>query len=219
MRHAQRLVPLMATVLGCALLAACSDEPAPAAVAAGQAGEPLPTPGAVSGSITGMPEPGSAPAPQPGVAVPPDPGTGDDAIIPLEAEPPSADLAAPAAAAPSVEAAVAVLRKYYAAINARDFATAESLWESGGRGGEGALAAFAGGFEGIAGVSVQLGAPGPLEAGPGSRYVTIPAIIEARHADGTLRRYGGSYTLRAPTEGAERGMWRISSAGLEERPR
>lgn len=219
MRPAGQFAPLLACLLACTLLAACSDEAAPATVTTGQAGEPLPTPGAVTGSITGMPEPGMAPPAQAIVVAPGDQADPGGVMIPGEAAPEPESPAAPAMAEPSVEAAVAVLRQYYAAINSRDFATAESLWDAGGRGIEGSVAMFAGGFDGIDGVSVQLGAPGQLEAAPGSHYVTIPVIVEARHADGTLRRYGGTYTLRADAEGGQRGAWRIASSGLQERPR
>lgn len=214
MRHAPRLVPLLA----CLVLAACSGDadraPGPRP---GGGDDALPAPGAVSGSVTGMPDPGQAPvAPAPPA---PDPASGPD---PLAQDP---ALVAPdgggmpvEAAEPGVDAAVEVMRRYYAAINARDHAGAHALWADGGRASGQSAGAFAAGFDAVDGASVQLGAPGPLAGDPGLRTVTIPASVEVRHADGSLRRYAGSYVLRM--EGAEPGQrqWRIASATLEERP-
>ena len=58
-----------------------------------------------------------------------------------------------------------------------------------------------------------------MEGAAGSRYVEIPVAVTARHEDGSLRRYAGSYTLRRAVvdgAGAEQRAWRIASAALQE---
>ena len=60
--------------------------------------------------------------------------------------------ASTAQAEPGAEAAVTVLRDYYAAINARDFARAHALWRQNPQ----TAAQFADGFAGTTGVSVEM---------------------------------------------------------------
>ena len=78
---------------------------------------------------------------------------------------------------------------------------------------------FAGGFSDTAKVTVSTGEPGRVEGAAGSRYVTIPVAVEAVQADGSVRHYDGSYTLRrAVVDGAtaEQRQWRISDADLRQ---
>lgn len=202
-------IALFATLL----LGACGrkeDVPAGARVASGEA---LPAPAAVSGSVTGMPEPGVAQAPPAPVA--------GEALAGME--PASAEAPAPAMdGVPAVDAdlppdaAVEVLRQYFAALNARDFPAAHGVWSDAGRADAQSLDVAAG-FDRAQGISAQLSAPGPLEGSVGSPTVAIPASIEVRQADGSLRRYAGSFVLTADgMDPAQRG-WRIASAALEER--
>ena len=206
----------IASSWGCALLcgfllAACGgDKPA----ATGEQGEELlPKPAAAGRSVTGMPDPGVASA-QP-IAQAPD-------IIELPDEADVGDGDAPgdiAAPDDNPDLAVSVVRDYYAAINARDYDTAYRAWSDGGRASGQSAQQFAAGFAGTEGVSVELGGPGPVEGAAGSRYVQVPVAVEARQADGSVRRYAGSYTLRmSVVDGAtpEQQAWHIASADLRE---
>ena len=102
----------------------------------------------------------------------------------------------PVAAEPGVADAVAVLERYYRAIDQGDYADAYALWSDGGRASGQEFAAFAAGFDDTASVAVDVGAPGRVEGAAGSRYVSIPVVVRATHDDGSEHRYAGDYTLR-----------------------
>ena len=202
-----------AALLACLALAACSRDDEVPAGARTATGEPLPAPAAISGSVTGMPEPGQA---QPAPASVADSAEAD-AIDPPAGEAPADLLPPPAASEPGAESAVAALRQYYAAINARDYPAAHALWADGGRASGQSLAGFSAAFADTEGSSVQFGPPGPVVDEGGSRTVNVPATVEARQLDGATRRYVGSYTLRIGTvDAAGQQDWRIVSASLAE---
>ena len=186
-----------------ALLAACGDrKPAGSDAATGE--ESLPKPAAAGGSVTGMPAPGAS-TPDPGRITEPAPAAIDDDGAQADAADPSN-----AQAEPGAEAAVAVLRDYYAAINARDFSRAYSLWRQNPQ----TPAQFADGFAGTTGVSVEIGVPGPVDAGAGQRSIEIPVRLDATQADGRVDRYAGRYLLhRSVIEGGNPD-WRIERATL-----
>lgn len=199
--HRFRFLP---AVLLATLLVACGDRK-PAGNDATIAEEGLPKPEATGGSATGMPAPGPST---------PDPGRFDDAATGPAT--PTDGMAQPAADAPvaqdepGAEAAVAVLRDYYAAINAHDFARAHALWRQNPQ----TVAQFADGFAGTAGVSVEIGAPGPVDAGAGQRFIEIPVKLDATQQDGRVDRYAGRYVLhRSVVEGGNPD-WRIERATL-----
>ena len=210
--RAHRIAASRGWALLCAvLLAACGGDKPAAESAQGE--EVLPKPAAAGRSVTGMPDPGVASA-QPTVQAPD--------IIELPGEVETGDLEAPGdVAAPddNPDAAVSVVRDYYAAINARDYDAAYRAWGDGGRASRQSAQLFAAGFAGTEGVSVELGGPGPVEGAAGSRYVQVPVAVEARQADSSVRRYAGSYTLRmSVVDGAtpEQQAWHIASADLRE---
>lgn len=192
---------LLLTPLLIAMLTACgSDKPAGAGADAQEAALPAP-PGAPGGSVTGMPTP-AASTPDPGLAA-------------LATAPPPAD-ATPASPDPvqdlaaDTDAALAVLRDYYAAINARDFPRAHALWRQNPQ----TPAQFADGFAGTTGVSIEIGTPGPVDAGAGQRFIEIAVRLEASLANGQLERYAGRYVLhRSVVEGGNP-TWRIERATL-----
>ncbi len=215
------------------LLSSCGDRQADARRDAA-APESLPAPVA-EGAVTGAPARrgdrtpslGEGPAPslpspeELGIAGPPavNPETGlgadPDGDGPLAA-PPAADTGA---AEPTAADAVALVRDYYAAINARQFQRAYALWSDGGQASGQTAQQFADGFAGTREVSVELGAPGRQDAGAGQRYIEVPVAIRATQADGSVRRFAGSYVLhRAVVDGAtaEQRSWRIRSADLRE---
>lgn len=203
----------------CLALAACANgDDAPGKSAAGK--DTLPMPGAVGGSVTGMPNPGEA------VVVPAVPEAVDDAgdVAAADAVPPPADAGndatayspaadMPALPEPGPDAAVAVLRDYYAAINAKDFARAYAAWRNSPQG----PAQFAESFADIAGVSVEIGPPGPIDAGAGQRHIEIPVRLDVTRLDGRLERHSGRYTLhRSVIEGGDP-QWKIVRTSLSPR--
>jgi hypothetical protein len=146
-----------------------------------------------------LPPPGETlPAPLPDAAQPPQ--------IQLPAEPTPAD-------------AVAVIDAYYAAIAANQYPRAYALWSGGGQASGQTAQQFAAGFADTASVSVDVGAPGRVDAAAGSRYIEVPVAVTATRRDGSLHRYAGAYTLRrAVVDGAtdEQRAWRLASADLRE---
>lgn len=229
------LVRVSALILSSALLVACGKDTGAGGSSRvnGVPDEQLPIPaGAPGGSVTGMP---GAPGPgQVGARV-----AGDANTVALDAdgnplpvadplpvdpatlpEPASEDGGYPIAEnEPSAEDAVAVVRDYYAAINGRNYAQAFALWSDSGRATGQSPQQFANGFAGTNGVSVELMAPGRVDAAAGSRYVEVPLSLTVTQDDGSQRKYVGMYTLRrAVADGAspEQRAWRIASADLRE---
>ncbi|MEH3106417.1 MAG: hypothetical protein PGN09_03785 [Sphingomonas fennica] len=130
------------------------------------------------------------------------------------------DRAAPAACRPdprSAEAAVAVVRLYYAAIDAGDFATAWAQWGPGGQPGRD-YAAFVAGFATTRSATVAVTGAVESDAGAGSIYATVPVAIKAIETDGRRRLYSGSYVLRRVNDvdgaSAAQRRWHIASARL-----
>ncbi|WP_223619929.1 hypothetical protein [Lysobacter sp. ESA13C] len=230
-------VPALALALS-ALLAACGGKDRPAdGTAAGADPQSLPAPaGAGAAGVTGMPSapgPGQVGAPVEGSTAGPlfdengDPIPGSDAGTPAAGidgtlPPPESGTETgtpPLAAEPTPEDAVAVVRDYYAAINGGNFARAHALWSDGGNASGQNAQQFANGFAETTGVSVEVLAPGRVDAGAGQRYVEVPVAITATQLDGSQRKYVGAYTLRrSVVDGAsdEQRAWRIGSADIRE---
>lgn len=209
-----RIASIATLLLAILLLAACSNDDTKGTTASGDSVEQLPAPAGTSGGVTGMPErPGPGPigppvAEQPEVPV-------DENGNPLLPESPEGV----GAAEPTAEDAIAVIRDYYDAINSGDFSRAYALWSDGGRASGQSPQQFATGFADTTGVSVEMQAPGPVDAGAGSRSIEVPVTITATRRDGSQQRYTGTYVLRrAVVDGAsaEQRAWRIASAELGE---
>ena len=215
---------MSALLLACALLAACGGKDKNAV---GDAGHPtvdtLPAPSGARGSITGMPdtpgpgnvEPsGDAPAPPVTALLPED---AEVAVDDSDASNPETTGVDMPAAEPTPEDAAALVRDYYAAIEARDYDRAYLLWADGAN--RQTPEQFAAGFATTAHVAATIDMPGRMEAAAGSRYVEVPVAIESAQQDGSVRRYVGAYTLRrAVADGAtpEQRQWRIASADIRE---
>ncbi|MFO1474357.1 MAG: hypothetical protein U1F20_07520 [Lysobacterales bacterium] len=103
---------------------------------------------------------------------------------------PNPSAPADAAAEPAPGDEVKLVRDYYAAINARDYAGAYRLWSDNGAASHQTLQQFAGGFADTTGVSVEIGTPGDEDAGAGQRYIEIPVTVTAtrRRQPPSLRR-------------------------------
>lgn len=218
-----------------AALTACNGDK-PQGKHGGDDAEALPAPsGKADGSVTGMPDkpgPGQVgPPPQaieevvldengnPVPAAPVAPPT-DAAGLPLPGPAaPDAGASPTAADEPTAQDAMAVVRDYYAAINSRAYDRAYALWSDGGRASGQSPQQFADGFRDTNGVSVEILAPGAVDAAAGSRYIEIPVAMTATAADGSQRKFVGAYTLRrAVVDGAtaEQRTWRIGSADIRE---
>jgi hypothetical protein len=111
--------------------------------------------------------------------------------------------------------AVAVVKAYYEAINARDFRRAYSYW--GALGPPQTFEEFEKGFADTASVAVTTGEASRVEGAAGSRYVDVPVTITATTKSGEAQRFTGTYTLRRTVvDGApasER-RWHINGAKI-----
>lgn len=96
-----------------------------------------------------------------------------------------------------LDAAVAidVVRDYYRAIDARDYATAWAKWGDRGRTGQ-TYAAFRRGFTATRKVRVSVTGPARSEGAAGSTYVTVPVRVYALTTTGAHQRFDGSYIVR-----------------------
>jgi hypothetical protein len=114
-------------------------------------------------------------------------------------------------------AAAAVIRRYYEAIDARDYHTAYREWEQSGAASGQSFSAFRGGFAETADVTVQIGEPGRVEGAAGSRYVDVPVTITAHTTGGVVQHFAGTYVLRrvvVPGASPEQRTWHIYSAKI-----
>jgi len=128
-------------------------------------------------------------------------------------------LTTPAAVAPtppreaSVEAAVDVLRAYYAALDRHDYCAAYAIWTGGHD-----FAAFQRGYAHTAHVTVTPIPPFRADPGAGQVYAEIRVVVRAVLDNGTRQRFRGSYILHRVNDvdgssAAER-HWHIKSGRL-----
>lgn len=114
--------------------------------------------------------------------------------------------------------AIAVIRRYYSAINARDFATAYQQWGNDGQASGKSFEAFRDGFAATRSVRVTIGSVGIIEGGAGSLYLDIPLRIEATLVNGTRQTFVGDYVVRRvnDVDGADgqARQWHIMSGRL-----
>jgi hypothetical protein len=121
----------------------------------------------------------------------------------------------------SIQAAVAVVRRYYSAINAHDYDTAWKQWGESGQPGQ-TRARFEAGFAHTREARVTIGQLQRGGAGAGSIYQPVPVAVEAKLDDGTRQRFRGVYVLRRVNnvDGASAAQlqWHIGSAQLRRIP-
>ena len=225
MTTARLRTPIVVLFMGLALCACGDREDSPGRTGNGTSVDALPQPEGASGSVTGMPD-----APGPGQVGPPSmesatdtPLASDGSVaLPPEGMVDGIDIPAPSADGPGEPTpgdAVALVRDYYAAINGGNFGRAHGMWSDGGSASGQSLQQFANGFAETTGVSVQIGAPGPVDAGAGSRHIEVPVAFDAKQRDGSVRQFVGAYVLRRTVvdgASAEQRQWRIASADLRE---
>lgn len=215
-------------------LAGCGDEPERETQGQAVAEAPLPGPQQAGGAVTDMPAaPGPGEVPLAGSASPQPPATtpGDASGLPPLEQNPEAGLVAPVALEPLVTTPVAtpppadprdVLRDYYAAINAREFATAHATWSGNGTGAAASPAQLAASFADAASIELTVGEPRPAEGAAGSVYVEVPVTVTRTGVDGSVQHQAGRYTLRrSQVDGATAAQrdWRIAAVDLRDAAR
>lgn len=129
----------------------------------------------------------------------------------------SAPAPAPVADSTSATSAVAWIQDYYKAIDEHRYPDAYTHWEQGGQASGKSFDEFREGFGETERVEVTVGAPGPIGAAAGSRYIEVPVRIEARTRAGAQQSFSGAYTLRlSVVDGAtpEQRSWHIYSAAI-----
>ena len=117
----------------------------------------------------------------------------------------------------SATRAVEWIQDYYEAIDGHRYRDAYAHWVGGGQASGKSFDEFRKGFKETDRVEVTVGAPGPIGAAAGSRYVEVPVRIAARTRTGMRQNYAGSYTLRlSVVDGAtpEQRSWHIYSAAV-----
>lgn len=227
MKHAT-MPPRIACALTLAIaVAACGDKPDEDGNAA-MSVEALPQPEQPSGSVTGMPtRPGPGEVPIGGEPPPAPPLLQADerfGMPMLEDNPESGlgDSGSPNGtppAEPTAADATALLRQYFSALAARDFAKAHGLWSDEGRASGQTLDQFSASFTQAKSIDAQVGEPGVVEGAAGSRYVEIPVVLRITLADGSVRTQAGRVVLRrAVVDGASatQRAWRIASMDLRD---
>ncbi|MFH5905900.1 hypothetical protein ACHM19_15300, partial [Clostridium perfringens] len=80
----------------------------------------------------------------------------------------------------SLAAAADTVQRYYAALEKGDVRNAYALWGDHGRAYGKDEAGFARDLADYSEYHANIGAPGPVDAGAGQRYVTVPVQIYAR---------------------------------------
>ena len=118
----------------------------------------------------------------------------------------------------SPAAARAVVQRYYAAIDRRDFRRAYVQWGDGGRASGKTFDSFARGFASTTHTHAITGSPGRVEGAAGSLYVDVPVDVYAKLKDGHHQHFSGSYVVRrvnnVPGARAAELRWHIESAKL-----
>lgn len=123
----------------------------------------------------------------------------------------------------SAQGAANVVQTYYALLEAGKYRSAFALRDM--RGSDDADPdSFAADFARFSEYHANIGAPGPVDAGAGQRYVTVPVQIYARLKQGAKPVYEiGSVTLHrtADIDGATAAQrtWRIQAIALKAVPR
>ncbi|WP_370655211.1 hypothetical protein [Sphingomonas aurea] len=116
-----------------------------------------------------------------------------------------------------MEAAADVVRRYYSALDARDYSTAWTQWGDDGQPGQ-TFKAFENGYAHTRSTRVTIGALTPGDGGAGSIYQPVPVTVDATLDDGRHQRFVGSYVVRRvnDVDGASPSQlrWHIDSARL-----
>jgi hypothetical protein len=116
----------------------------------------------------------------------------------------------------SVQAAVAVVMRYYAALGRHDYRAAHALWPSGP-----GVAELRRGYAHTARTRVTPLPPFTADGGAGSVYAEIKVKVDAVLTNGTAQHFAGSYMLRRVNDvdgsTAAQRRWHIESGKLVQR--
>ena len=138
---------------------------------------------------------------------------------PSEKTPPLSEtrVAVPDTSAPSDPADA--VRKYYAYLEARDYARAYAMWGEHGLASKQTYAQFTDGFAHTAHTRVTVTDPVSIEGAAGSSYAEVRVRVEAVTTEGTPQRFQGAYVVRrvndVPGATAEQLRWHFDAARLE----
>lgn len=115
-------------------------------------------------------------------------------------------------------AAAQVVRDYYAALNAGDYARAHALWADGGAASGKSLAEFTQGFAHTRSTAAQIVSVSAPEGAMGSEFVTVAVDVHATLDNGAPQHFTGNYTVRrvngVPGATAAQLNWHIGAASL-----
>ncbi len=125
--------------------------------------------------------------------------------------------ASPQASNSESEDAVAIVQRYYNAIDRRDYEQAYQTWQGNGSASHQTFETFKNGFAETASTQVKIGEPSQVEGAAGSRYVTVPVTLTATTQNRAVQNFKGTYVLRRSlVDGtpADQQSWHIYSAKL-----
>jgi hypothetical protein len=128
---------------------------------------------------------------------------------------------ATASVEPTTEDAVAAVRSYFAAIKKRAWAEAMTYWEPGADESVSDSVGFARDHGATQLKDYEVGPPGPIEGAAGSRYITVPVVVQSSGShDITLVLHGVVTLRRAVVDGAtpEQRRWRITDTKWRRQP-
>lgn len=115
------------------------------------------------------------------------------------------------------DGAIAVIRRYYDAINKHHYRQAYHLWGNNGAASKQTFASFKRGYQNTDTVTLTVGKPDRIEGAAGSRYIRIPVKLTATTKKDAVQRFEGKYVLRRTVvdgSTAEQSKWHIYSAHL-----
>lgn len=112
-----------------------------------------------------------------------------------------------------------VIRRYYDAIQNRQYDSAYALWGQSGEASGRTRAEFAAGFAQTERTTATVGDSVRIEGAAGSQYATVPVTVAAVLRSGARQHFTGTITLRrAMVDGAtpEQRHWHIFAADLHQ---
>lgn len=125
---------------------------------------------------------------------------------------------APAQSHTTPQAARAVVRSYYAAIERGDFRTAYRMWDRDGQASGKSYATFRQGFAATAHSRVIAGPPVNGDSGMSQSWIDVPVEVFATLKNGRHQHFRGRYTLRRVAAGVSSNpaatRWHIAKARL-----
>ena len=94
------------------------------------------------------------------------------------------------------EDAVAIVQRYYDAINRGDYEQAFRTWQDNGSASHQTFKTFKSGFAETVSTQVKIGEPSQVEGAAGSQYVTVPVTLTATTQNRAVQHFEGTYVLR-----------------------